>query len=205
MGIAPAMAQDIASIPDNSVYVNDATVDKGKQVVLSFQMKNSAEVQAIGLYFTLPEGFSIPQDAGVYYIDLSMERTNFRKHAVGSNLVDGEYRVAVTTNNGSVFAGNEGEIFTVTVDVAETVAAGDYEVKLSQVELSGIEGIISNKGEYTGKITVTDPTTSVTNVSADAEGDVEVYSSNGMKLAKMQNGLNIIKDKKTGAVKKVIK
>ncbi len=72
MGIAPAMAQDIASIPDNSVYVNDATVDKGKQVVLSFQMKNSAEVQAIGLYFTLPEGFSFPHDAGVYYIDLSM-------------------------------------------------------------------------------------------------------------------------------------
>ena len=193
LGIMPAMAQDIATIPDNSLYVLDTTVAKGARTVLSVQMKNSAEVQSIGTYFTLPEGFTVPMEDDAYLIDLSLERTTYKKHGIGSNLVDGEYRVAILQSAGSPFKGTEGEVFTITVDVADTVEPGEYEVRL----------FISRNGEYKGKITVTDPT-GMTEVSADGDAaGVEVYGVNGVKQPSLMKGLNIVKDAKTGKVKKV--
>lgn len=211
LGIMPAMAQDIATIPDNSLYVLDTTVAKGARTVLSVQMKNSAEVQSIGTYFTLPEGFTVPMEDDAYLIDLSLERTTYKKHGIGSNLVDGEYRVAILQSAGSPFKGTEGEVFTITVDVADTVEPGEYEVRLFKSELSGdsryetdgIKGIISRNGEYKGKITVTDPT-GMTEVSADGDAaGVEVYGVNGVKQPSLMKGLNIVKDAKTGKVKKI--
>ena len=79
-GITPAIAQDITTIPDNTLYVLDATVKAGERSTLSVQMKNSVEILTMGTYFTLPEGFTVPQEDGSYLIDISEERTNYKKH-----------------------------------------------------------------------------------------------------------------------------
>lgn len=220
LGIAPAMAQDIETIPDNSLYTLDATVAKGTTGTISVQMKNSKEnVQAIGLYFTLPEGFSVPVEDGLYLIDCS-GRTNLKKNNLQSNLVKGEYRVGLLSNTINPISGTSGEVFTITVNVADNVKAGDYEIRLFNVELSGILGtttvkdekgddvekniigIISNNGEYKGKITVSDPT-SVKGAFVDEDSQVEIFDVNGVKQPSMKSGLNIVKNAKTGEVKKI--
>lgn len=207
MGIATAMAQDIETIPDNSLYTLDASVFPGKQVTVSVQMKNSRPVQAIGLHFTLPEGFSVPMEDNYALVDLSTERTTLRKHTLGATFPDGlEYRVAILSPTGATFSGNSGEVFTIPVDVAEDVKPGDYEIKLLQVELSGYDegkDWYTPFSEYAGKITVVDPT-AVATVSAEAGQDVEVYSVNGVRQPTLQPGLNIVKDVRTGESKTVV-
>lgn len=203
-GITTAIAQDITTIPDNTLYVLDATVKAGERSTLSVQMKNSVEILTMGTYFTLPEGFTVPQEDGSYLIDISEERTNYKKHTLASNLKDGEYRVIYYHSKNVPFSGNEGEVFTITVDVAETVAPGEYEVKLFNTELvDSKNAIVSQNGTYTGKITVADPT-GVNEAVADVAGtEVEIYDTNGQKLPALRSGINIVKDVNSGKARKV--
>lgn len=215
VSIAPAMAQDIETIADNSLYTLDAKGYPGKQLKISVQMKNSRPVQAIGLHFTLPEGLSVPLEDDFYALcDLSTERTTFRKHNLGATFPDKkEYRVAITTNIGAFFSGNSGEVFTIPVDVAENVAYGDYEIKLLQVELSGLEENAEGKKvdwstpypflEYTGKISIVVDPTGIAGITAADSDDIEIYSVNGVKLSSLQPGLNVVKNVKTGEVKTI--
>ena len=203
LGIVPAMAQDIANIPDNSVYTLDATAEAGKQVVVSFQMKNSEEVQTVQTWFALPEGFTVAKDSRErLMIKLSTARTESDLHTVYSNYTNGYYKLGVVQTSGFPFEGTEGEIFTATIDVAETVAPGEYAINLSEIELSGLSGTISKKGEYVGKITVTDPT-AVTETTAADKAQVEIYNANGVKLPALQQGLNILRNVSTGKTSKV--
>ncbi len=201
LSVSAVMAQDVNAIPDNSVYVLDTVARKGEQVTLSFHMKNSAEVQAVGMAFELPQGFSVAKnDRGRFLIALNGNRND--EHSIGMSLVDGIYKVAITNNNGYSFIGNEGEIFSVTLDVEESLAEGDYDVKLSQVELSGKNGKISEKGEYVGKITISSAT-DLDNISIVNNAGVMIYSIDGTVRHSLMPGLNIIKNTITRDVKKI--
>lgn len=215
IGIAPAVAQDIETIADNSLYTLDATGYPGKQLTISVQMKNSLPVQAIGLHFTLPEGFSVPFDEGIYVkCELSTERTTSRKHTLGATCPHNEeYRVAIMTPVAAFFSGNSGEVFTIPVDVAQDVPYGDYEIKLLEVELSGL--VENEEGKkvdwytrprltYSGKISIVEDPTGITDVAPAINNDqVEIYSVNGVKQSSLQPGLNIVKNVKTGEVKTI--
>lgn len=206
LSIVPSMAQDIADIPDNSVYTADASAESGGQFVLSFQMKNSADVEAVGLYFYLPEGFSVAKnDRGRLIYSMNANRNDSHSLMVSGPHPTGEYRASILNPAPDyVLVGHEGEIFNVTVDVAETVASGIYYVKLKQVELSCLGKIVSQDGTYTGKINVTLPTAVKDAIVDTADGEVEIYDINGIKLPKMRSGINIVKDAsggKTFAVK----
>ncbi len=201
LSVSTVGAQNVNSIQDNSVYVLDTVAQKGEQVILSFHMKNSAEVQAIGMVFELPQGFSVAKnDRGRFLVALNGNRND--EHSIGMSLVDGIYKVAITNNNGYSFIGNEGEIFSVTLDVEESIAEGDYEVKLSQVELSGKNGKISEKGEYVGKITIS-PVPALDNVNIIKKEEVTIYDVNGIVRHKLMPGLNIIKNMTTGDAKTI--
>lgn len=206
--VASVMAQDITTIPDNSLYTLDCSVKAGEKVSLSIQMKNSKTVESLMFRCTMPEGFSMAKDEeGYYVIELNSDRAN--KHTLfDPTFIDNEYRVAIL-QGGRAFKKNEGEILHFDVAVDEKVVPGDYEIKLTDVELSGdgtyegIEGIVSKNGTYTGKITVIDPT-GISSVAGEAaQGAVEIYNVNGVKQSTLQSGLNIVKNVKTGEVKTV--
>lgn len=209
IAFAPAMAQDIEQIKDNSLYTLDCTVNKGEQATISVQMKNSAFVQSIGLYFSLPEGIMVARNSrDMLMIDLSMERTAMDLHSLSKNYINEEYRVAILQLAGFPFDGNSGEVFTITCDIDENLPEGEYEIRLFNVELSGRstlydKGIISNHGEYFGKITVVDPT-GVTGVAAEQNDAMEIYGVNGVKQSSLRPGLNIVKNINTGETKTVM-
>lgn len=209
VSIAPAMAQDIETIADNSLYTLDAKGYPGKQLKISVQMKNTAFVQSIGMYFTLPEGISVAKNSrDMLMINLSTERTDVDLHSLGKNYVKGEYRVAILQLAGYPFEGNSGEVFTITCNVDENLPLGDYEIRLFNVELSGRsdlydKGIISNHGEYFGKISIVEDPTGIAGITAADSDDIEIYSVNGVKQSSLQPGLNVVKNVKTGEVKTV--
>lgn len=209
VSIAPAMAQDIETIADNSLYTLDAKGYPGKQLKISVQMKNTAFVQSIGMFFTLPEGISVAKNSrDMLMINLSTERTDAELHSLGKNYVNGEYRVAILQLAGYPFDGNSGEVFTITCNVDENLPLGDYEIRLFNVELSGRsdlydKGIISNHGEYFGKISIVEDPTGIAGITAADSDDIEIYSVNGVKQSSLQPGLNVVKNVKTGEVKTI--
>lgn len=207
--VASVMAQDIATIPDLSVYTQDVSIKPGETATLSFHMKNSVNnVESLGLAFTLPDGISVATKANGRY-QMAGNEDRFDGHVMSANYVEkkGIYKVAIL-QSGNPFVGNEGELFTFTIQASKDIKPGDYEVKLSEVELSGNskiynKGIISENGTYTGKITVATPTGINSVAGESAQGAVEIYNVNGVKQSTLQSGLNIVKNVKTGEVKTV--
>lgn len=198
-----AMADTDISTLDNILYMKPTSIAAGTTGKLSINMKNSADVQAIGLYFYVPEGTVVASDDYGYFKELSTQRTSPRVHAIGSNYIEAkkEYRVALTTSTGAVFKGNDGEIFTIDLVVPAGMAPGDYTIKIAEQEFSNLQGILMNHGVFEGTITVTkaDGVTDIVSDAANGTGDI--YTVDGMKMQKLQDGFNIIRQKDGKTIK----
>ncbi len=201
LSFCTAMAQDISTIPDNSVYTLDLSATPGTQATLSIHLKNSTPTQGVQITMTLPEGITMAKEGDDYCIDKGARAQKGQDPE--ANFVDGVYMIGVLSTGGREYPGTEGEIITCVLDIAATVSPGDYEVKLTGVETNGISGVISKKGthDYTGKITIT-AATGINDVDAGT-APTDIYSANGMKQKSLQKGLNIVK--RNGRVVKVMK
>lgn len=207
LAVASSMAQDVAAIPDNSIYMMDAQVASGYQTVLSLPMKNSAEVQSFQLQIQFPEGVTVVKnDRGRDMIAMNADRSDGHSFSFRQQKDPTIYKMAAL-QSGYPVVGNDGEVVNITVEVSKDMPAGDYEIKISDVLLANNKydkGIISENGEYTGKLTVIEPT-GVASVSyADSSKKTIIYNANGMPVSNLQKGINIIKDASTGTVKKVL-
>lgn len=141
VGAANVMAQN--DNLNNTLYVEDCSAIRGQAVTLSVKMKNTAHVQTLGTYITLPQGFSIAYDADKngYDVQLSTERTSAADHVLASNMVDDSYRVAILGVTGKSFADTDGEVMTLELKVADNVEPGNYEMVLSNMELIDTDNI----------------------------------------------------------------
>jgi hypothetical protein len=124
---------------DNIVYLEPASVLCGNSITLPVKMKN-AEANISGFQFdlVLPQGVTLAKDEDEFYlVELSTDRTTTRKHTVSSQLqADGSIRVVCYSNNNSTFSGTEGNVLTITLQVAEGMEAGDYALKLRNVVMT---------------------------------------------------------------------
>lgn len=143
-----AQETDVASL-DDVIYVEPVTADRGTQAVLSIQLKNSDELASFQFNLELPEGLSIALDEfGLPMTELSTERLTGPKNAYyfGSAFQeDGTLKVmgaAMPTDAGYfLFAGNEGEVARITIDIPTDIAYGDYEVKVLDGKLTDPDGV----------------------------------------------------------------
>lgn len=178
--VAFAEDTDVSSI-DNTLYLDKATVSAGSEATVSLKMKNTAGVQAIGAYITLPEGVTIK----------SVELGSRAPEAVAdvvyvkTNRVEGVDRIALLSGNGVAMTGNDGEVIKVTLNVAETVANGDYDITISNQELCTADNAVFGAGQSVvstltvgsagvrgdvngdGKVTITDVTLIVDHINND--------------------------------------
>ncbi|MDO4171149.1 MAG: hypothetical protein Q4E63_02685 [Prevotellaceae bacterium] len=209
-----AMAETGAAEASNMLYIAPATIQAGATGQLSVCMKNSEDVQSLGLHFQLPEGISVPDDSDGLIIKTSDKRTTAAQHTVFSNYLpeQKEYRVGILQNDGRPFSGTDGEVFTITVAVSEDIAPGDYALRMSDIELSGmpqawheVAGTVSRGLECEGMITVTAPTgISDADSALQKDEDIRIVTAGGVVTNSLQPGLNIIK-KASGKVVKVMK
>lgn len=203
MMMALAISSALAD-SNNYLYIDDMVVTAGeKEAVISVKMKNVAEIQTIGVFVTLPEGVKVAEDDGDMLIELSTARTRANRHSLSSNLVDGTYRVGILGVAGRAFSGNDGEVFTLTVDIPETMAAGDYDMELSQINLTDLSDVPYDTPSLKYKMTVT-AATAIRNFAANGD-DASVYSVTGQVMPQKQHGMNFIRTKKGDMVKMVVK
>ena len=139
---------------DNTIYASDIEAKTGTQVLLPICMDNVNEITALQFDLYLPEGITVVKDEDDYHVMELSERATARHTFESADMTDGAIRVICYSTRNTVFTGNAGEVMYVTVNVAEELADGEYEVLIKEIELTTPEEVAYNVPVTTSKITV---------------------------------------------------
>ncbi len=195
---ARAKDTDISTM-ENVIYVESITANAGTQATLSFIMKNSVDIRGFQFDLYLPEAVTVVKNAkGRIQGSLSDERKpEDDEHTLTiSEQDDGAIRFLCGSQYDETFTGNDGQIATLQVNIAEDAVKGDYPITLKTMRLSE-----SDISKYYDSDNVESTITIVGGVGiADIlEGSntrVVIYNLAGQRLAKPQQGMNIVNGKK---------
>lgn len=133
---------DISTL-DNIIYIESFTLEAGTESSISLKMKNTAAIRSFGFDLYLPEGITaVPNSSGNPRGSLNYDRVpkdddGFPAHKMTLSFQEGNViRFLCDAQEGQTFIGNEGEIATLRVNVAGTMAEGDYPIIIRTMKLS---------------------------------------------------------------------
>lgn len=140
-----AGADDETASPDNydnTLMFGDLTTAAGKEVVLPIKMKNTCDISAYQFDLYLPEGFTVAVDEdGMEKIEVG-SRTTSRRHVIDcAKQKDGSVRVMSYSMKNALFKGEHGAVAEITVKAAGDLKAGTYQIKATNVVLSGKDAV----------------------------------------------------------------
>ena len=136
---SPKKENTDVSTNNNVIYVEPFTVELGAQTAISFKMKNTAEIRGFQFDLYLPEGVTVVKSSkGRIQGALSAGRLpEDDDHDLSfSEQPDGAIRFLCSSQYDETFTGNDGEIVTLQIEVAENMAGGNYPVVLKRVKLT---------------------------------------------------------------------
>lgn len=174
----------------NQVSMSDLHVIRGKTVQLPINIKNEGNVVGVSYTVNLPDGVSVALDEDNEPIyTLNSSRINSKHFSVtAAQQSDGSwgFRLYTTSVNGMI-SGSEGEIMTITLNVDQAMAEGDYQVFLRDNKLSVRD---DNNNVSTVKLAdVTSVLTVIALAMGDVNADDEVDLSDAILV--IYNTLNI--------------
>ena len=139
--LAVITATPLWASDDNALAINNLTLPVGTtQAILTVDLNNVAEISDLQFDLYLPTGFSVAYDEDDFPLISIAGRTTDRKHSIDYlERTDGSMRVMCTSSKGYTFSGNSGAVLTITLNVANMVAAGTYNVELKQIRVSNSE------------------------------------------------------------------
>ena len=128
---------DVTGI-DNVIYVEPFTAAKGSQTTISIKMKNTAEIRGFQFDLYLPEGMTaVKYSNGRIQGALTPARLpEYDQHDLTFSEHEGYVRFLCSSQYMETFTGNDGEIATLQVQVADDMEPGDYDVKLTKIKLT---------------------------------------------------------------------
>ena len=162
---------DVSQI-DNVIYVEEMEKRNGQQVTLSLMMKNTANIRGFQFDLYLPEGATVVKsDKGRIQGALSAGRLpeEDEHNLTFSEQEDGAIRFLCSSQYNETFTGNDGEIATLQIRLADDMADGDYAIVLKDVKLTETD---INKFYETEK--VVSKLTIISYIMGDISGDGKV-------------------------------
>ena len=184
---------DISSM-NNVIYLNKVEASTGSQINLSIRMKNAAAIRGFQFDLYLPDGVTVVKSAkGKIVGSLSDGRLpEDDEHTLTlSEQSDGAIRFLCGSLYDETFTGNDGEIATLTVKIAENINDGDHAVILRNIKLT--ETDINNyyQTEYV-KSTLTIQSYTLGDINDDGKIDVSDYIGIANHiLGNAQEGFNV--------------
>ena len=178
-----------------SLYIDDIDLVPGETKEVKVNLNNPGDAFT-GCQFDLylPKGISIVEEDGYALVDIG-SRSNSRKHTVSTSVQpDGAVRVVCYSNNNNIFSGEQGDILTVTLQVANNAAAGNYNLRLGNITLSRTDVTGLTLDDYNARVSIIP--TEIHNAWAESISDSPVYTVSGQRLKKPRKGINIIDGRK---------
>lgn len=123
---------------ENFLKVNSLFVSPGERVTIDIEMNNTAVAYAFQTDVVLPEGIEVALDEdGFEMIEVGTERTNSKRHTIDCGfLSNGNLRIMCYSTKYLTFSGNSGCVTKITLDVADDVMPGVYELQLKNSEIT---------------------------------------------------------------------
>ena len=169
---------------ENVIYVENVSGSKKSQVELSVRMRNASDIRGFQFDLYLPEGVSMATNAKA---SLSSDRlaAGDAHTLMVDEVSDGAVRFLCSSMNDESFAGGDGEIATLTVNIADNVAIGDYDVVVKNALMTETDISKSYEADdIKSTLTVLDQT-GVETVTADNERrDGSIYTVGGQLVGK---------------------
>lgn len=167
---------DISSM-NNVIYLNKVEANADGQINLSIRMKNTAAIRGFQFDIYLPDGVTVVKSAkGKIIGSLSDGRLpEDDEHSLTlSEQSDGAIRFLCGSLYDETFTGNDGEIATLTVKIAENISDGNYPIILRNMKLT--ETDINNyyQTDYV-KSTLTIKSYTLGDINSDQKIDVSDY------------------------------
>ncbi len=135
----------------------DLTAHTGKQIVLPVSMQNEGVMSGFQFDLVLPDDVTIASDEeGELLVEGTSRIKNFTISA--RQKASGAYGIVAMSVSGKTISGNDGEVLNITVDIANTLAAGDYTIQLKDIQLTTGEMTTVYVPNVTSSLTVTDVT-----------------------------------------------
>jgi len=130
-------AVDITTL-DYAIYCEDQEVVGTKQFVLPIRLKNQNAIASWQADLVLPEGFSVATDSfGDPLISVSGVRTTTSQHSVMAEAVaSGALRILYSSDKNYEITGTDGEVATITINIADDAAEGDYTIELVNIVMA---------------------------------------------------------------------
>ena len=158
IGILGAYAEDTdISNVDNTLYIENVTVEKGTQVTLSLKMKNNVSVTGFQCNLYFPEGITVEKDEDDYpLIELSTERTTAKNTNIFEAVeqADGSIMILANSTKSKSFTGTDGEVATITLNIWQNVSSGDHVASIKGIALSDVTGVSHDASDVNFTITV---------------------------------------------------
>lgn len=184
---------DISSM-NNVIYMNKVEASADSQINLSIRMKNTAAIRGFQFDIYLPEGVTVVKSAkGKIIGSLSDGRLpEDDEHSLTlSEQGDGAIRFLCGSLYDETFTGNDGEIATLTVKIAENINDGDHAVILRNIKLTETDINKYYQTEYV-KSTLTIQSYTLGDINDDGKIDVSDYIGIANHiLGNAQEGFNV--------------
>ena len=130
---------EVTDIEPNTLRATDQQVLAGKTVLFPIELTNEDEVKLCQFDLRLPDGVTVVTKSNGKLDAKLTERAE--SHSVSATrLGNGDYRFVVSSMEGDSFTGNSGALMEVSLDIAETMEAGQYAIKVLNAELSVSDG-----------------------------------------------------------------
>ena len=179
-----AMPATDDSDAENVIYVENVSGSKNSQVELSVRMRNASDIRGFQFDLYLPEGVTIANNAKA---SLSSDRLAAGDaHTLMVNEVsDGAVRFLCSSMNDENFTGGDGEIATLTVNIADNVVNGDYDVVVKNALMTETDISRSYEADnIKSTLTVLDQTGVETVTADDERCDGPIYTIGGQLVGK---------------------
>ena len=160
-GIMEASLYDIAT--NNYLTTSDVEVNKGGSIVLPVNMSNTEFITAMQFEMSLPAGVTISK------CQLT-DRKGEDHTASYKKLTNGNYQVTVLSLSKAVFSRTTGTVVNLTLDVAGNMTVGDYDIALTNIELTTAATQAINPSVVTATLTVSN----VKVGDADGNGKISI-------------------------------
>ena len=164
---------DISSM-NNVIYLNKVETSAGSQINLSIRMKNAAAIRGFQFDLYLPDGVTVVKSAkGKIVGSLSEGRLpEDDEHTLTlSEQSDGAIRFLCGSLYDETFTGNDGEIATLSVKIAENKVDGNYAIILKDIKMTETD---INNYYQTEQVKSTLTITSYTPGDINGDGKVDV-------------------------------
>ncbi len=179
-----AMPATDESDAENVIYVENVSGSKNSQVELSVRMRNASDIRGFQFDLYLPEGVTMATNAKA---SLSSDRlaAGDAHTLMADEMTDGAVRFLCSSMNDESFAGGDGEIATLTVNIADNVANGDYDVVVKNAIMTETDISKSYDADnIKSTLTVLDQTGVETVTANDERRDGSIYTVGGQLVGK---------------------